>query len=135
MKGEARSNCGRWLAGWLAGWSWGLSWVCVGAGLGLGLGLLSLGLCWCWLGVLSLALVSFFPTLAHAWPCTRSPTHPLTYSRAHAYHAHPLTHAFGRVARLHRRNPRARGTYIVVTHSLTHSTHTQISRSGKEGFW
>lgn len=55
-----------------------------------------------------------------------SHAHPPTRSRAHARHAHAPTHAFGRVGRLHRRNPHTRGTYIVVTHSHTRRYRVRV---------
>jgi len=77
-----------WSVGRSAGWSCCLFWVCVG-----GLGVLLLAL-----AGLALALVSLFPTLAHAGSCTRSLTlsHPrtdtLTHARTHALTLATLTH-------------------------------------------
>ena len=75
------------------------------------------------------ALVSLFPTLAHAGLVRAHPhAHPRTRSRAHARHAHAPTHAVGRVGRLHRRNPHTRGTYIVVTHSHTRRCRVRVRK-------
>ena len=64
--------------------------------------------------------------LSHAGarsPCTRSPTHALATLALSDPGSD--THALGRVAPLYGRNPRARGTYIVVTRTHTHlHTHT-----------
>jgi hypothetical protein len=69
----------------------------------------------------TLALVrALAPTHRHA--------HTRTHPRAHACHAHPPTHAFGRVGRLHRRNPHTRGTYIVVTHSHTRRCRVRVRK-------
>ena len=59
---------------------------------------------------------------------THAPTRSRTHPRAHARHAHAPTHAFGRVGRLHRRNPHTRGTYIVVTHSHTRRYRVRVRK-------
>ena len=66
--------------------------------------------------------------LSHALAPTHRHAHARTHPRAHACHAHPLTHAFGRVGRLHRRNPHTRGTYIVVTHSHTRRCRVRVRK-------
>lgn len=116
-----------------AGWPWrslgwlalGLCWlVCLGAGL--------VSCCWLMSGACLIhvrrSALSFPRWHTLALIRAHPHAHPPTRSRAHARHAHAPTHAFGRVGRLHRRNPHTRGTYIVVTHSHTRRCRVRVRK-------